>query len=38
MKKDDRLAGKVDGEKLASLFDVKFYTRYVDEIFERFGL
>jgi adenylosuccinate lyase len=38
VKQDERLAGKVDEKKLNSLFDVKFFTRYVDTIFERFGL
>jgi len=35
---DSRLTDKVDAEKLKSLFDVSFYTRYVDKIFERFEL
>ena len=38
LKKDERLEGLVDEAKLASLFEVGFYTRYVDKIFERFGL
>jgi adenylosuccinate lyase len=38
VKNDKRLAGKVDEEKLKSLFDVNFYIRYVDQIFGRFGL
>jgi adenylosuccinate lyase len=35
---DERLKGALDEAKLASLFDLSFYTRYVDRIFERFGL
>ena len=38
MKRDERIAGKVDEKKLESLFDVNFYIRHVDKIFERFGL
>ena len=38
LKKDERLKGVVDDARLASLFEVGFYTRYVDKIFERFGL
>ncbi|MDR2179165.1 MAG: adenylosuccinate lyase [Synergistaceae bacterium] len=38
LKKDPRLEGLIDAEKLASLFEANFYTRYVDRIFERFGL
>ena len=38
VKSDARLSGKVDSEKLDSLFDMSFYTRYVDKIFARFGL
>jgi adenylosuccinate lyase len=35
---DERLRGVLDEAKLASLFDLGFYTRYTDRIFERFGL
>jgi len=38
MKRDSRLSGKIDDENLESLFDVNFYIRHVDKIFERFGL
>jgi adenylosuccinate lyase len=38
LKKDKRLEGLVDEAKLTSLFELDFYTRYVDQIFERFGL
>jgi adenylosuccinate lyase len=37
LKQDQRLDG-VDKEALEKLFDANFYTRYVDEIFGRFGL
>jgi adenylosuccinate lyase len=37
LKKDARLEGAADGEKLSSLFDVDFYLRHVDRIFGRFG-
>jgi adenylosuccinate lyase len=38
LRTDERLEGRIDGDKLASLFDLSFYTRHVDRIFERFGL
>ncbi|MCL2010356.1 MAG: adenylosuccinate lyase [Synergistaceae bacterium] len=38
VKRDERIAGKADEKKLESLFDVNFYIRHVDRIFERFGL
>ncbi|MDR1732132.1 MAG: adenylosuccinate lyase [Synergistaceae bacterium] len=38
LKNDSRLKGIIDEARLASLFDVKFYTRFVDRIFERFQL
>ncbi|MDR1875293.1 MAG: adenylosuccinate lyase [Synergistaceae bacterium] len=38
LKADARLTGVIDETRLASLFDVSFYTRYVDRIFERFRL
>jgi adenylosuccinate lyase len=38
LEKDERLKGVIDEAKLASLFDLNFYTRYVDLIFGRFGL
>ncbi|MDR1377114.1 MAG: adenylosuccinate lyase [Synergistaceae bacterium] len=38
LKKDERLEGLVNEAKLTSLFELDFYTRYVDKIFERFGL
>ena len=38
LKRDERLKGLVDEEKLESLFEVDFYLRYVDRIFERFEI
>jgi adenylosuccinate lyase len=38
LKKDERLQDLVDETKLESLFEAGFYIRYVDKIFERFGL
>ena len=38
LKKDERLKGLIDETQLASLFEPSFYTRYVNKIFERFGL
>jgi adenylosuccinate lyase len=37
VKRDERLAGEVDVEKLDSLSDVNFYTRYVDMISDASG-
>jgi adenylosuccinate lyase len=37
LKADARLEGVADGEKLSSLFDVSFYLRHVDRIFDRFA-
>jgi adenylosuccinate lyase len=38
LKEDERLKGRVDEARLAALFDLEFYLRHVDRIFERFGL
>ncbi|MDR1977616.1 MAG: adenylosuccinate lyase [Synergistaceae bacterium] len=38
LRKDRRLESLIDETKLTSLFELGFYTRYVDRIFERFGL
>ena len=38
VKRDPRIAGQIDEKKLESLFDVNYYIRHVDKIFERFGL
>ncbi|MDR3264604.1 MAG: adenylosuccinate lyase [Synergistaceae bacterium] len=38
LREDERLSGVIDAADLSSLFDVDFYTRYVDRIFERFHL
>jgi len=38
VKCDPRILGQADEKKLQSLFDVNYYIRYVDRIFERFGL
>jgi len=37
LKADERLKDKVDAATLTALFDLNFYTRYVDQIFARFG-
>jgi adenylosuccinate lyase len=37
LRKDERLEGVADETKLSSLFDIDFYLRHVDRIFDRFG-
>jgi len=38
LKADTEVAGTLETKELESLFDYQYYTRYVDEIFQRLGL